>query len=79
MRLRLDRSFFQHLSLELIMMATQPAVALKLIRFNDARSKKLPNRFSRHGYEIIAPLDRGGQIDPVAWKDHLVQYRVKSD
>jgi hypothetical protein len=58
-------------------MATQTAVSLKLIRLNLARSKEFPNGSSGHGYEIVAPLDRDGHIDPAAWKDHRAQCRVK--
>ena len=58
-------------------MATQTAVALKLVRLNLARSKEFPNGSTRHGYEIVAPLDHDGHIDPAAWKDHRGQCRVK--
>ena len=56
---------------------TQTTVALKRIRLSLARSKDFPNGSNRHGYEIVAPLDRIGHIDPVAWKDHRAQCRVK--
>ena len=58
-------------------MTTQTTVPLKLIRLNLARSKDFPHGSTRHGYEIIAPLDYAGHIDPVAWKDHRGQCRVK--
>jgi len=63
--------------LELIIMTTHTTVALKLIRLDLARSKDFPNGSTRHGYEIVAPLDRAGHIDPIAWKDHRARCRVK--
>jgi hypothetical protein len=58
-------------------MTTQTTIALKRIRLNLARSKDFPNGSNRHGYEIVAPLDDTGHIDPVVWKNHRSQCRVK--
>ena len=33
-----------------------------------ARSPEFPNGSARHGYEITAPLDESGHLDPEAWK-----------
>jgi hypothetical protein len=41
---------------------------LKRIRLDLARSKEQPNGSSSCGYELVAPLDRGGVIDLEAWK-----------
>lgn len=43
-------------------------VPLKRIRLTLARSKEHPEGSSRHGYEIVAPLDAAGRLDPQAWK-----------
>ena len=43
---------------------------LKRIRLDLARSKEQPNGSSSCGYELVAPLDRGGHIDVDAWKAH---------
>ena len=44
-------------------MMTKSRPALKLIRLNLARSKDFPGGSTRHGYEIVAPLDQDGRID----------------
>ncbi len=47
--------------------------AFKRIRLNLARSKEFPTGSSRHGYELVAPLDANGHIDPKLWhanRDH---------
>ena len=43
-------------------------VPLKRILLTLARSKEHPQGSSRHGYEIVAPLDAAGRLDPQAWK-----------
>jgi hypothetical protein len=58
-------------------MMTKTAVALKRIRLNLARSKEFPDGSARYGYEIVAPLDDTGLIDPVAWKNHRAECHVK--
>jgi hypothetical protein len=50
---------------------------LKRIRLNLARSKEFPSGSSRHGYEIVAPLDHFGHIDPHLWQRHRDQCRVR--
>jgi hypothetical protein len=47
--------------------AAQP-IAMKRILLTLARSKEHPDGSSRHGYEIVAPLDTAGRLDPLAWK-----------
>ena len=41
---------------------------LKRIRLNLARSKEFPLGSSRHGYELVAPLDQFDHIDPQLWQ-----------
>ena len=50
---------------------------LKRIRLNLARSKEFPSGSSRHGYELVAPLDQFGHIDPHLWQRHRHQCRVR--
>ena len=50
---------------------------LKSIRLQLARSKQHPSGSSNHGYQFVAPLDPEGHIDPVAWKAHRDQCRVR--
>lgn len=58
-------------------MTMKATVGLQLIRLNLARSKEFPTGSTHNGYQIVAPLDREGHIDPVAWKDRRAQCRVK--
>ncbi|HEU4661327.1 MAG TPA: hypothetical protein VFS63_11755 [Pseudolabrys sp.] len=41
---------------------------LNRIILNLARSKEFPQGSSRHGYDLVAPLDSQGHIDLAAWK-----------
>jgi hypothetical protein len=50
---------------------------LKRIRLNLARSKEFPSGSSRHGYELVAPLDHFGHIDPHLWQRHRNQCQVR--
>jgi len=43
---------------------------LKHIRLELARSKEYPLGSTRHGYDLIAPLDEGGHIDPELWRKY---------
>jgi hypothetical protein len=49
---------------------------LKHIRLQLARSKEFPDGSARHGYEIVAPLDKDGHIDPEFWRSHREACRV---
>jgi hypothetical protein len=49
----------------------------KRIRLNLARSKEFPNGSSRHGYELVAPLDAKGHIDAKLWHEHRDHCRVR--
>jgi hypothetical protein len=51
--------------------------AFKRIRLHLARSKDFPSGSSRHGYELVAPLDAQGHIDAVLWKAHRDRCRVR--
>jgi len=37
------------------------------IRLEMARSKEFPDGNVHRGYDIVAPLDQDGRLDPVAW------------
>jgi hypothetical protein len=50
---------------------------LKRIRFNLARSKEFPSGSSHHGYELVAPLDQFGHIDPLLWQRYRDRCRVR--
>lgn len=54
-------------------MATQ----LKHIKLQLARSKEFPSGSARHGYDIVAPLDGQGRIDPEVWREHKADCRVR--
>ena len=47
---------------------TDSTLHLKRIRLNLARSHEFPNGSEIHGYEFVAPLDRGGHIDAESWR-----------
>lgn len=51
--------------------------SFKRIRLNLARAKEFPEGSSRHGYEFVAPLDSQGHIDPVRWRQHRDNCRVR--
>ncbi|MFN3481959.1 hypothetical protein [Rhabdaerophilum calidifontis] len=42
-----------------------------------ARSKEHPQGSSAHGYEIVAPLDAEGRLDPDLWKENRAACRVR--
>ncbi len=44
--------------------------AVKRIRLQLARSKEFPTGSTRHGYELVAPLDTHGHIDQQLWQKH---------
>lgn len=49
--------------------------ALKRIHLQLVRPKEFFSGSSRHDYELVAPLDRNGRIDPHLWheyKDHCL-------
>ena len=50
---------------------------LKHIRLELARSKEYPAGSARHGYDLIAPLDREGHIDPELWRKYRNNCRVR--
>jgi hypothetical protein len=50
---------------------------LKRIRLNLARSKQFPSGSVRHGYELVAPLDAVGHIDPQLWHQYRDRCRVR--
>jgi hypothetical protein len=51
--------------------------SFKRIRLELARSKDHPSGSSRCGYELIAPLNRNGHIDPKDWKAFRDHCRVR--
>ena len=46
---------------------------LSRIRLELGRTSMFPRGSSLHGYELIAPLDAQGRVDPDAWR-HLKQH-----
>ena len=42
-----------------------------------ARSQPFPDGSNRHGYEIVAPLDAEGHLDPIEWKSRRRSCRVR--
>ena len=54
-----------------------PQHPLKHIRLQLARSKAFPSGSDRHGYDLIAPLDENGHIDPELWRRHQKECRVR--
>jgi hypothetical protein len=42
-----------------------------------ARCKEYPEGSSRHGYEVTAPLDDAGLLDPSEWRSNRTQCRVR--
>jgi hypothetical protein len=56
---------------------TTPQHVLKHIRLHLARSKEFPNGSARHGYDLVAPLDKNGYIDPELWRKHREACRVR--
>jgi hypothetical protein len=57
--------------------AMMPHHALKHIRLQLARSKEYPSGSVRHGYDLVAPLDASGHIDPELWRVHRKECRVR--
>jgi hypothetical protein len=58
-------------------MTTIPQHALKHIRLQLARSKEFPAGSARHGYDIVAPVDKHGHIDLELWRKHREACRVR--
>jgi hypothetical protein len=61
-------------------MLTQPPSchnALKHVRLELARSQEFPAGSARHGYDLVAPLDENGRIDPELWRRHRTECRVR--
>jgi len=49
---------------------------MKKIRMELARNEGFPNGSSKHGYELIAPLDETHHLDHVAWRKLRDKCRV---
>jgi hypothetical protein len=58
-------------------MATTSQHVLKHIRLELARSKEFPNGSTRHGYDVVAPLNKDGHIDSELWRKHREACRVR--
>jgi hypothetical protein len=54
-----------------------PHHALNHIRLELAKSKEFPLGSVRHGYDLVAPLDADGHIDPASWRAHQKECRVR--
>ena len=50
---------------------------LRRVRLELARSKEFPSGSSRHGYDIVVPLDSRGHIDIESWRGLRDQCRVR--
>ena len=50
---------------------------LKRITLHLARSKEFPSGSDRHGYDLVAPLDGEGHIDPQLWQEYRTYCRVR--
>jgi len=50
---------------------------LRHVKLQLARSKEYPAGSVRHGYDIVAPLDAQGRIDPGLWREHRAACRVR--
>ncbi len=50
---------------------------LHRITLHLARSRQFPDGSSRHGYEIVAPLDADGRLDPAEWRSRRRSCRVR--
>lgn len=58
--------------------ATRPFThPLTHLRLELAREPGHPDGSTRHGYELVAPLDEQGRLDPVAWKALKERCRVR--
>jgi hypothetical protein len=55
----------------------KPQHALKHIRLQLARSKEFPSGSPSRGYDLVAPLDDKGHIDPELWRKHQKECRVR--
>jgi hypothetical protein len=49
---------------------------MKRIRLELARNEGFPNGSSKHGYELIAPLDEQNHLDHIAWRKLRDRCRV---
>jgi hypothetical protein len=50
---------------------------LHRITLHLARSREFPDGSSRHGYEIVAPLDADGHLDAAEWRGRRRSCRVR--
>jgi hypothetical protein len=55
----------------------KPHHALMHVRLELARSTEFPSGSRRHGYDLVAPLDAKGRIDPDEWRKHQKECRVR--
>lgn len=52
-------------------------MALKLIRLELARDEDFPQGSREHGYDITAPVNQDGQLDPEEWRTLKDRCRVR--
>lgn len=52
-------------------------MTLRKIRLELARDPDFPEGSRHHGYELVAPLDGEGHIDPAIWAKHKARCRVR--
>lgn len=63
--------------MEVLPVTPQPQHMLKRVKLQLARSKEFPSGSTRHGYDIVAPLDAQGRIDLELWRQHRDACRVR--
>lgn len=49
---------------------------LRTVSLRLARTHDFPEGSAARGYEIVAPLDAEGRLDPAAWRRHREECRV---
>jgi len=52
-------------------------MGLKKVRLELARDHDFPRGSRQHGYELVAPLDADGKLDPHLWKAEREHCRVR--
>jgi hypothetical protein len=56
---------------------SQEDLVLQRITLHLARTPEFPDGSAARGYEIVAPLDRTGHLDPLAWHDNRARCQVR--
>lgn len=51
--------------------------SLRRVHLELARSKEFPDGSSKHGYDLVVPLDANGHIDTESWRSQRDECRVR--